>query len=377
MNPRQGLLELYATGLAAVNGAAVVYQALLARGKRHPCHVVAIGKAADAMLEGAQRYLHDALRSALLITKHGHVTERTAAWDKVRIYEAAHPIPDESSLVAGQALLAYLQALPAGEPVLFLISGGTSSLVEVLADDWGLEDLQALTNTLLANGADIHEINATRRSVSRIKGGQLWDYVGERAVTCLLLSDVPDDNPEVIGSGLLFPVPAERNLDWQIVANNAAMLQAMAASDLFTSITIMPTFLSGDTLTAAETCVQHLRNSEPGVYLWGAETTVQLPEQPGRGGRNQHLALAAALQLQEVDNCWLLVAGTDGTDGPTADAGALVDSGTCLRGSVENLDPVACWYAADAGTFLEASGDLIHVGVTGTNVMDVVIGLKQ
>lgn len=376
MNPRQGLLELYATGLAAVNGTSVVYRALLARAERNPCHVVAIGKAADAMLEGARRYLHHALRSALLITKHGHVAAHTATLDNVQICEAAHPVPDESSLAAGQALLDYLQALPVDEPVLFLISGGTSSLVEVLADGWVLEGLQALTNELLANGADIHEINAMRRSVSRIKGGQLWDYLGERAVTCLLMSDVPNDDPEVIGSGLLFPAPSARDFDWQMVANNAAMLEAMAASELFAPTTIMPEFLVGDVLTAASTCVQHLLDSEPGIYLWGAETTVQLPEQPGRGGRNQHFALAAALQLQDADDCLLLVAGTDGTDGMTADAGALVDSGTCLRGNAENLDPVACLHAADAGTFLEASGDLIHVGVTGTNVMDVVIGLK-
>ena len=103
---------------------------------------------------------------------------------------------------------------------------------------------------------------------------------------------------------------------------------------------------------------------------------MQLPLNPQRGGRNQHLALAAALQLQPEDTITLLVAGTDGTDGASDDAGAIVDATTLTRGKYANLDPVTCLQNADAGTFLDASGDLIHTGATGTNVMDVVIGLK-
>jgi hydroxypyruvate reductase len=366
---RARLLEIYASGLAAVQGEQTVYRAMIARGKREPCHVVAIGKAADAMLRGAQRYLRDHLQSALLITKHGHVTSATQ--DHVQLIESAHPVPDESSLQAGQALITYLQNLPENAPVLFLISGGASSLVEVLAEGWTLERLQESTQELLANGSPISEINAMRRSLSQIKGGKLWQYLGERPVSCLLMSDVPGDDPAVIGSGLLFPVPRE-NFDWEIIASNRQALEAMAVE----GVTIMPDFLEGNAEAVAHLCIEHLRNSEPGIYLWGAETTVQLPPYPGQGGRNQHLALAAALQLRPDDKIFLLAAGTDGTDGVTADAGALVDNGTIQRGKYENLDPVACLQAADAGTFLDASGDLIHTGPTGTNVMDVIIGLK-
>lgn len=376
MPPRQYLLELYATGLAAVNGEHTVYQALLERRERESCHVIAIGKAAEAMFRGAHRYLRGRLQASLLITKTGHVTDATHQIETVQVIESAHPIPDERSLHAGQALLDFIQTLPEQARVLFLISGGASSLVEVLEEGYVLHDLQQATNVLLANGADIREINAMRCELSRIKGGKLWRFLGNRQVRCLLLSDVPGDDPEVIGSGLLFPSP-ETDFDWQIIASNGLALAAIVSAAQPDTTHIMPDFLGGDAETAAQSCIEHLRASPPGLYLWGAETTVFLPSNPGRGGRNQHFALAAANCLQTDDTIFLLAAGTDGTDGMTDDAGALVDNGTIQRGNTENLDADACLLAADAGTFLEASGDLIHTGPTGTNVMDVVIALKQ
>ncbi|EIJ34183.1 glycerate kinase type-2 family protein [Thiothrix nivea] len=376
-DPRTRLLEMYAAGLAAVNGEQAVYRALHARGERSPRHVAAIGKAAEAMFSGAYRYLCDGLRSGLLITKQGHVTTPAALPESVTVIESSHPVPDESSLQAGQALLQWLQNLPENEPLLLLVSGGASSLVEVLEEGWTLEKLQETTQALLADGSSISEINAMRRSLSLIKGGKLWNFIGQRRVACLLVSDVPGDDPAVIGSGLLFPAPVE-DFDWEIVASNQQMLEAMAASRQAAElpVTIMPEFQEGNAEVAALLCIDHLRNSAPGIYLWGGETTVQLPANPGRGGRNQHLALTAALHIQPDENLWLLAAGTDGTDGVTEDTGALVDNGTAKRGSSQNLDPEACLQAADAGTFLDASCDLIHTGPTGTNVMDVVIGLK-
>lgn len=376
MNPRQYLLKIYAAGLAAVNGERAVYQALLERGEREAFHIVAVGKAADAMLGGASRYLRDKLHSSLLITKTGHVSERVHQMESVQVIESAHPVPDERSLYAGQILLDFLQGLPEQANVLFLISGGASSLVEVLEEGYTLADLQQATSVLLSNGVDIHEINRVRCDLSRIKGGKLWQFLGERQVRCLLLSDVPGDDPAVIGSGLLFPAPKE-DFDWQIVASNGMALSAMAAAALPDTARMMPEFLSGEAEAVAQACVEYLRNSAPGLYLWGAETTVFLPSEPGRGGRNQHLALAAANCLQADDAIFLLAAGTDGTDGMTDDAGALVDNGTIRRGNAENLDPDTCLLMADAGTFLDVSGDLIHTGPTGTNVMDVIIGFKQ
>lgn len=372
---RSQLLDIFAAGLAAINGEQAVYQALAKAGKRQPCHVVAIGKAADSMLQGACRYLGEQLQTALMITKHAHTSESMRNRDNVRVLESSHPVPDETSLQAGRALIAYLQQLPQDACLLFLISGGASSLVEVLDEDWTLEKLQDKTRELLADGSSISEINALRRQISRIKGGRLWNYLGKQRITCLLISDVPGDDPEVIGSGLLFPA-AREDFDWQIIASNRQALEAMQAACDEPMPVIMPDFLEGNAEVVAQLCVEHLRDSEPGIYLWGAETTVLLPPEPGRGGRNQHLALAAALHLHPDENILLLAAGTDGTDGVTADAGGLVDAGSLRRGASEGVDPLASLNTADAGTFLEASGDLIHTGPTGTNVMDVIIGLK-
>jgi glycerate 2-kinase len=119
-----------------------------------------------------------------------------------------------------------------------------------------------------------------------------------------------------------------------------------------------------------------LHMSQHQVRVWGGESTVQLPENPGRGGRNQHLALAAARIIAGHDNLLLLVAGTDGTDGVTSDAGALVDGETCSRVALSEIDVQATLQRADSGTALAAAGDLIHTGPTGTNVGDIVIGLK-
>ena len=378
LNHRAQLLEIYAAGLAAVQGEQAVYKALVRAGQREPCYVLAIGKAAQAMFQGAQRYYAEQLLGALVITKHGHSSEELTQLTHVEVLEAAHPLPDETSLQAGQRLIEWLQTLPVQARLLCLISGGTSSLVEVLADDWTLDKLQAKTSAMLANGASIIDINTERKRLSRIKGGRLWDFIDQRPITCLLISDVPGDDPAVIGSGLLFPFPEDAVFHFSIVASNQTCLQAMqqAAEQQQLPVTLMPDLLKGDAVTAAEQCIEFLRQSAPGVYLWGAETTVVLPANPGRGGRNQHLALAAALHIQPDEAIMLLVAGTDGTDGVTEDTGALVDNQTLARGKWENLDPVTCLAQADAGTFLHASADLIYTGPTGTNVMDVIVGLK-
>ena len=372
------LLELYAAGLAAVHGEWTVYQALQTQDVVLPYHVIAIGKAAEAMLLGAKRYLQHHLQSALVITKYAHSTDKIQHLANISVIEAGHPVPDENSLSAGAALLTYLQQLPTSAPLLFLISGGASSLVEVLEPEWTLDKLQHTTQGILADGSTIAQINAIRRQASAIKGGKLWQFIKNPSVNCLLLSDVPNDDVQVIGSGLLFPPPAQVNFTWQLVASNRQMLKSIQAAALKHGLSahIIPELLQGEAAQVARNCIEYLRNNPSGVYIWGAETTVTLPANPGRGGRNQHLALAAALALQDQDAIYLLAAGSDGTDGMTDDAGALIDGHTLQRGYLANFAPLACLNKADSGTFLAASGDLIRVGATGTNVMDVIIGLK-
>jgi glycerate 2-kinase len=246
-----------------------------------------------------------------------------------------------------------------------------------------------------------------RKGLSRIKGGGLLPRLEGRQVTALAISDVPGDPPGAIGSGLLVPAPdlmqqiASLPLpDWlstqlkaglaprvefngrapalQIVANLASAKQAAAerARQLGYAVTLHAAFLEGDAAHAGDRLALALREGEPGISIWGGETTVQLPPEPGQGGRNQHLALAAAMRLQGAEGCYLLAAGTDGSDGPTQDAGALVDAGSIQRARQEGFDAAASLAAADAGRLLEASGDLVTTGPTGTNVMDLVIGLK-
>jgi len=201
-NTRNDLLSIFHVGLNAVAGKTVVEKEIATGDYQKYSHFIAIGKAAEAMLSGVPE---DQISSALLISKHGHISEPFFSNDRIICVESDHPTPKTASIKSGNILLNYLESLPKNAPVLFLISGGTSALVEVLEEGWDLAQLQELTNYLLANAYSIDEINAVRRRLSKIKGGGLWHFIGQRAVACLMISDVADDNPAVIGSGLLFP----------------------------------------------------------------------------------------------------------------------------------------------------------------------------
>ncbi|WP_020396893.1 glycerate kinase type-2 family protein [Thiolinea disciformis] len=401
---RQNLLVIYEAGLEVVKGHHAVYQALMKQDlPQVDCHLIAIGKAAESMYQGAKNYLEKGVKSALLISKFGHFSTELLANPRVKAIEADHPVPSASSLQAGSILLEHLKRLPNHEPLLFLVSGGASSLCEVLEDDWSLEQLQGLTQYLLANAYTIQEMNAIRQRISKIKGGKLWQYLGVRSVNCLMISDVVGDDPSVIGSGLLFPPhedkvpdrlpPAWKNIlpafnplqtphdfQWHIVASNALALQAMAAKarNLGFVVRISEDVLQGDAIECAQVCVEQLEQGEPGITLWGGETVVQLPEKAGRGGRNQHFALAAALAMEEGDGLMLLAAGTDGTDGNTPYAGAIVDGSLPEhpQGLYNALMAQDALRRADATSILELNDCLIETGPTGTNVMDVVMGLK-
>ncbi len=182
---RQHLLSIFEAALQAVNGKFVVANAFAKDQQAcQECHVVAIGKAADAMLQGVPAAY---MKSALLISKHGHISKTCQQDSRISCIESDHPVPGEASLNAGQALLDYLLQLPQKEPCLFLISGGTSALIEVLQEGYGLADLQAMNQFLLANDFSIDQMNRKRRQLSRIKGGGLWHYLGDRKVCCWMI----------------------------------------------------------------------------------------------------------------------------------------------------------------------------------------------
>ena len=404
---RKNLLSFLNTALESVQGRVSVSRYLMAHTvDSDSVAVLAIGKAAFSMLEGAVDILGDRIVSGLLITKDGHLGD-TKKLPNIECLLSSHPVPDERSLRAGDRLVDWSTTLPVGLPLLVLISGGTSSLVEKLPKGLGLSDIQKLNQWLLSSGLPIDVMNRIRRSVSLIKGGRLRAFIGERPVTQLLVSDVPGDDPAIIGSGLLVNDDKEistqdrlpewlvamqslaqqslshnqqlgQNVQTTIVASNEIACEAVkqkARSCGYSSV-IVNSELDGDVRTCANEIIMCLETAESGCYIWGGETTVQLPEQPGRGGRNQQLALLLALQIQDKPYLTILCVGTDGTDGPTEDAGALVDARTILRGQNEGLDANTALARADAGTFLAASGDLVNTGPTGTNVMDLVIALK-
>jgi hydroxypyruvate reductase len=378
---RQLLLELLQAGLAAVDGrrrtADTLKPLIAASNPATRYHVAAVGKAACAMALGAHDALGGSILRMLIIAKDGHLEVGVESLPGVEIMESSHPMPDERSLRAGQRLFEFVAEMPAAVMPVFLISGGASSLVEVLMPGSTLQDLRQLNAAGLASGEDIGELNARRRTISRLKGGGLTARLKGRAALALFVSDVPGDDPAVIGSGILGPVAtAADQVTRRIIARIEDAMQAVGvrAADLRTWIS--DGRFEGDADRLAVRLTHELCLSAAQVCVWGGESVVRLPPSPGRGGRNQHLALAAARLIAGEEDLLFLAAGTDGTDGPTDDAGALVDGETCARVTVAGLDVERSLLAADSQSALAAAGDLVHTGPTGTNVGDLAVGLK-
>lgn len=407
MNSHSLLRDILEASLTRVRGTEAVAQWLDQHSEVEFDHLVAFGKAASAMALGALR-ARPAPRRGLVITKHGHLDDELDGFSQIERIESDHPVPGEASLQAGWRLVEFLGEAPDDAHFLALISGGASSLIEVLAPNLDLQGLSELTERLLAEGLAITEMNAVRRSISCIKGGRLAHYLDGRPTCALMISDVPGDDPAVIGSGPLtavrdevlpetlsdgtrelieraerMPVPspeAFQNLQAHIIATleDAKEAAAHRAEELGFPVHRHPEFLEDEAGKTGVELAEYLKRIEtpPGVHIWGGETTVRLPENPGRGGRNQHLALAAATALEGVKGIRLLACGTDGTDGPTEDAGGEVDGGTVLHGQESGLDAEQALARADAGNYLSAVNALVTTGPTGTNVMDVVLAIK-
>ena len=395
-------LELFGAGVDAVAGETSVRRALreleAGPGGLGPrVRLVAFGKAADAMARGALGALGERLVGGLVATKHGHLTEPVRTHPRLRSLEASHPVPDESSLRAGEALLAEVRAAGPDEHLLALVSGGGSALVEALVDGVDLDELRRRTDALLAGGAPIGEINRERRALSRIKGGGLLREARAGRITQLLISDVPGDRIEDIASGpFVVPAPGGASaggsgaglpvaVDTRLVATNAiarrATLEAARARGLVA--VDAGALLDGDVAEApAKLRAALAAHADADVLVAGGEPTVVLPDSPGRGGRNQQLAalLAGSLAAGRVAGdgaaareTWL-ACGTDGTDGPTDAAGGVVDADTVARAGACDLGEALA--RADTGPWLEAAGALVRTGPTGTNVMDLAIAVR-
>lgn len=409
--PERFLRHIFDEALAAVDGRPCVREALQRRGLAGQTDwaVLAVGKAAEAMLRGALDVIRP--RRALLITKRGYLDRcwqrgeegvfRLPEHPAVRALEAAHPVPDESSLRAGAELIDFLCGLPESTALLCLISGGASSLVEAPVAGVDATQLARITTWLIGSGLGIEDINRVRRRLSRLKDGRMLDHVGSRRVLGLLISDVPDDAPAVIASGLLCaappaplpelpdfirallppsgetrPVAAPVNLELEIVANLERARRAAERAAAATVAVHCHAPLYGDYAQAAHQIAHVLRDGPTGLHLWGGEPAVVLPAHPGQGGRNQQLALAVAGLIRDLPGRVFLAAGTDGSDGPTEVAGACVSGDSARAIEQAGFDLAATLEAANAGPALRAAGALVATGPTGSNVMDLHLGLK-
>ncbi len=399
---RAALLKLYAVASAAVEGRSAVARALAGPVADEPLALIAIGKAAGSMALGACDLHGRSIHRGLVISRAGHLEAELGHWPALLCLEGDHPVPGAASLAAGAALEAFIAATPAGSRVLVLVSGGASSLVESLAAGVTATELARLNEWGLGSGLPITALNGLRRRVSRLKGGRLARLLELHRAEALLISDVPGDDPAVIGSGLVAAaaaetlpadlpawvrelvlaergLPAGASMPARIVARleDAFVAVAQAADQQGLLCRRLASRADGEVESCANRFAHELALGTEDVLLWGGETTVCLPPTPGRGGRNQQFALAAARLLAGHNDLLILAAGTDGSDGNSADAGAIVDGGTLARGRAAGLDPEAALAQANAGPFLEAAGDLLYTGPTGTNVGDLMLGLRR
>lgn len=403
-DPRRTLLlDLYRAALDAVDGRQRVRAALAADHDGRPVSVLAVGKAATAMMQGALEALGDRLARGLVVAPDDGSQCELLAYPHIACLTGGHPLPDARSLEAGTAALAFARATPAGSRVLLLVSGGASALFELPAPGVTLEDLRRLNEWAQAAAIDIATLNAMRCSLSLVKAGRLPGLFPGAEVEGLMLSDVPGDDPAVVGSGLLAAagttLPTAHWPPW--LASLAVRVATTPAATRRCPVTLVGCLddaldaaesaarshglavqrqiprLAGDAEAAARRVCHEFSASSAQLLLWGGETVVRLPEQAGRGGRCQHLALAVARHIDGQPDIVVLAAGTDGRDGASEDAGAIVDGGTLGRAQDAGFSATRSLATADSGTLLEAAGDLVYTGPTGTNVGDIVMALRM
>ncbi|MDU9002530.1 glycerate kinase type-2 family protein [Sedimentitalea todarodis] len=362
-------IKIWRAGVDAVGGYAATRTALAATDGPTPDRIIAVGKAAGDMARAALD--HFGSLPALVVTKDGHAKGLP---DEVHVIESSHPVPDARSLTAGRALRTSVQGMGSGTHLLLLVSGGASSLAEDPVEGKTLTDLQTLNSGLLADGLDITAMNIERRKISRIKGGGLLGAFPGQSAQVLAISDVPGDDLSVIGSGIGAPPdPCPFDCETRIIASNtiARLAAVNAAKALGLQVLDNAESLHDDLPTLAKQIGPRLRDMPQGVIVLGGEPTVVLPPNPGRGGRNQALALELARTIEGTEGITVIVGGTDGSDGPTDAAGGVVDGTTWGAGAAEALK------AADSGRFLEEQGALFTTGPTGTNVMDLLIAVRD
>jgi glycerate 2-kinase len=414
---RDLLVSLFQTAVGAAHPSQCLPPHLPAPPPSGRLVVLAAGKAGGSLAEVAeQHYLAQMPANRLegiAVTRHGYGRSTR----QIKVIEAGHPVPDAAGLAGAEAMLALADQAGAGDLVLVLLSGGASANLIAPAAGITLEEKQATTRALLRSGATISEINCVRKHLSRIKGGRLARRIHPAPLLTLAISDVPGDDPAVIGSGPTVPDPttladaraivAKYRLDlpqavtralsdpanespkpeekifagaaYKIIARPA---DALAAAKARAEAAGFQCVILGDRLQgeAREVAAEHAAlartiaaQGRRTVILSGGELTVTLRGN-GHGGPNQEYALALAIHLQGAPGIAALAADTDGTDGgsglPDDPAGALIDETTLQRATIGGLDPAAFLADNDSTGFFNGIGDLFRPGPTFTNVTD-------
>ena len=385
-------------------------------------YVLGAGKAAAKMASAIEELLGDRISSGIVIVKYGH----RVPLNRVEIVEAGHPLPDEAGVAGTRRIIGLLRGATEEDLVIFLLSGGGSALLPCPVDVITLEDKIRTTQTLLDCGATIHELNALRKHISKIKGGKLARLAYPATLVSLILSDVVGDVLDVIASGPTVPdsssfadclrvleryqlkekIPARvravleagargeaeetpkagdpifQNVRNVIIGNNRMALEGsrLKAESLGYNTLLLSSGMEGEAkvVGAAHATIAReiIANGNPvrrpACVLSGGETTVTI-RGTGLGGRNQEFALAAATAIDGVDGVVILSGGTDGTDGPTDAAGGVIDGTTLQRGRDQGLDAADFLRRNDSHPYLSAVGDLLVTGPTFTNVMDLCV----
>jgi len=376
--------------------------------------VVGAGKSAALMALALEEAWPDVEMSGLVVTRYGHAVPTR----RIEVMESSHPVPDANSELAARRILERVRGLGRGDLVIALISGGGSALLALPAPGLTLADKQAVNRALLASGATIHEMNCLRKHLSGIKGGRLAAAAAPARVVTLAISDVPGDDPAVIGSGPTVPDPttfadaralvaryglalspevAARlaqdedetpkpgelpQAEFRLIATPAMALRAAAEAVREAGLAplILGDALEGESREMGTVLAGIARSvrahgeplAPPAVLLSGGESTVTIGRGPaGRGGRNTEFLLALAVALAGAPGIWAVAGDTDGIDGTEDAAGAIVAPDTLARARERGLDPRAMLDGHDSYGLFAATGDLLRSGPTLTNVNDI------
>lgn len=425
---KQKALQIYLAGVNSVLPDKLVRTKLLSDSyilsKAENIYVFATGKAAFLMAKEAEEILGSRITEGLVVTKYEH----GGKLKHFKVFEAGHPTPDENGVYATTQVIQLIGKANENDIVICLISGGSSALLADYPVGSTLKDLKNANEQLINCGAKISEINCVRKHLSTVKGGQLAKVIYPATTISLILSDVVDDQLDVIASGITAPdnttfydaleVIKKYNLTESfpstlinhlnngllgliaetpksddyifskvknyIIGNNKIALVGAAekAVELGFDTQIVTDQLEGDYTHVAELILKTINsksnisdsNNKPLCLLFGGEPTVNVTG-TGKGGRNQHLALYLAKKINSNKNITIFCAGTDGTDGPTDAAGAVVDGLTIKHSSENNINYIDYLSNFDSYNFFNQMGDIVKIGNSGTNVMDIIVVL--